>query len=367
MKNACIVLQKRIWTEDEGANAVLGALRRGGYSLEEVRFLLQADEKKLRATLTQLKGETENLFLLCARAALPVVRTYIADIFSEKDVVYAFENAAIFQSGACCLCLLSADETKTGADFAIKACIPYLQKKQGGRLDNLVMRTVGASDVRVLSLLAEAERYAEGKVRIERTRKYDEDVLEIIYDPSSPKMVVDEVTRRLLEGLGDTVYAMNDVSLEEQLLSLLKLRKKKLSVAESFTGGGIAKRITSVSGASEVYFEGINAYDERSKQKRLGVSELGLRTAGAVSEQTAYEMALGLLNTGDCDFAIATTGLAGPKSDRSFLPVGLCFIAAGTKEKVFVYRYKFDGNRKEIVEKAINYALFLACQQLKNL
>jgi nicotinamide-nucleotide amidase len=94
---------------------------------------------------------------------------------------------------------------------------------------------------------------------------------------------------------------------------------------------------------------------------------LGLRTVGAVSDQTAYEMALGLLNTGDCDIAIATTGLAGPKSDRSMLPVGLCFIAVGTKEKVYVYRYKFDGTRRDITEKAINYALFTAFKQLKNM
>ena len=64
---------------------------------------------------------------------------------------------------------------------------------------------------------------------------------------------------------------------------------------------------------------------------------------------------------------IATTGLAGPKSDRSLLPVGLCFIAVGTKEKVYVYRYKFDGDRRAVTEKAINYALFMAFRQLKNM
>ena len=88
---------------------------------------------------------------------------------------------------------------------------------------------------------------------------------------------------------------------------------------------------------------------------------------GAVSEQTAYEMALGLLNTGDCDLAIATTGLAGPKSDRSELPVGLCCLAIGTKEKICVYQYRFDGTREEITEKAINYALFLAYKRLKDM
>ena len=129
----------------------------------------------------------------------------------------------------------------------------------------------------------------------------------------------------------------------------------------------MARRITSVPGASAVYFEGINAYDENAKVKRLGVSEYTLRTVGAVSDQIAYEMALGLLNTGDCDVAIATTGLAGPQSDRSLLPVGLCYIAIGTREKICVYRYKFDGSRKEITEKGINYALHMAYKLLKDI
>ena len=78
-------------------------------------------------------------------------------------------------------------------------------------------------------------------------------------------------------------------------------------------------------------------------------------------------MAAGLIASGDCDISVATTGLAGPKSDRTELPVGLAYIAIGLKEKVYVYRYRFEGTREEITETAINYALFLAYRQLKNL
>ena len=116
-----------------------------------------------------------------------------------------------------------------------------------------------------------------------------------------------------------------------------------------------------------MYFEGLNTYNEHSKIKRLGVFEYTLRSQGAVSEQTAYEMVRGLLNTQDCDIAVATTGLAGPKSDRSLLPVGLCYVAVGTKERIRVYRYVFEGDRKTVTEKAINYALFYVYKQLKDL
>ena len=198
-------------------------------------------------------------------------------------------------------------------------------------------------------------------------RRYAEDVIEIVYDSSVPRMLTDDVLRLLAEGLGDSVYALDDTPIEKRLVQLLKLRDKKISVAESFTGGGVARRIVSVPGASEVYFEGLNTYDERAKIKRLGVSEYTLGTMGAVSDETAYEMASGLIATGDCDIAVATTGLAGPRSDRTELPVGLCYLAVGLKEKVYVYRHRFSGSREDITETAINYALFLAYRQLKNL
>ena len=367
MKNVCIVLKKNVTARDGGECAVLDAFNLCGYPFEEIRFLSQVNEKRIKEDLTSLKGSCDNILLLADRTALPIVRGYLSGIFADGTQVISFANAGVFEDNKCSLFLLSCDDGETGAGFVKNACEQYLQRRYGVRFEETVIRTVGASEEKMRMLLYEAERISTGKIRITRYRKYDEDVIVIVYDNTTPKMLIDDVVRVFADGLGDTVYALNNLSLEEQLVSLLKLRKKKISVAESFTGGGIARRITSVSGASAVYFEGLNTYDERSKMKRLGVSEVGLRTVGAVSDQTAYEMALGLLNTGDCDIAIATTGLAGPKSDRSMLPVGLCFIAVGTKEKVYVYRYKFDGNRTDITEKAINYALHAAFKQLKNI
>ncbi len=367
MKNVCIVVKKKISLENGGEIAVLNAFSLCGYAFDEVRILPQGDGAKLRVALTALKGEYENILLLCDRGALPVVRDVAVTVFPENTQISDFGNAGIFTDKSVSLFLLSADKSETGTGFAENACKPYLMKKYGLQFDSLVVRAVGASEARTQALVAQIRQECKDKLRVSYTRKYDEDRIELVYDSKTPKMTADAATRLLADGLGDTVYALSDISLEEQLVQLLKLRGKRLSVAESFTGGGVARRITAVSGASEVYFEGLNTYAEESKIKRLGVSEYGLRMAGAVSDQTAYEMALGLLNTGDCDISIATTGLAGPKSDRSMLPVGLCFIAVGTREKVFVYRYKFDGNREEITEKGINYALFHAYKQLKNM
>ena len=75
-------------------------------------------------------------------------------------------------------------------------------------------------------------------------------------------------------------------------------------------------------------------------------------------------MAAGLLRGGNCELAIATTGLAGPRADGTNKPVGLCFLAAGTNERVRVFRFQLTGDRETITRTAINYALFLAYKQI---
>lgn len=367
MKNACIILRKKVTASDVGASQVLDAFFLAGYAFEEARIILQDDAKRVQESVIELKKCAENILLLADKTALPIAKRYISDAFPENTIQNSFGSAGIYFDKNCSLMLLSADETETGVGFVQNVCAAYLQKKSGYRSEAITLRCVGVHEGRMEALLSQARNLCADKIDFFRTRKYDEEILQIVYDDRVSKMLSDNVLRIFMEGLADTVYAVNDLSLEEQLVNALKVRRKKISVAESFTGGGIAKRITSVPGASEVYFEGLNTYDEKSKMQRLGVSEYTLKTQGAVSDQTAYEMACGLLSTGNCDVAVATTGLAGPKSDRSMLPVGLCYIAVGTKERIRVYRYIFDGDRKEITEKAINYALFFAYKQLKDL
>ncbi len=366
MKNVCVVVKNSVTATTEGDYAPIKVFSRCGYPVEEIRILPIENVDGLRKSVAALSKEYDVLLLVAEKGGLPALRILLQST-ENTSLLAEYGGAGIYKIENATLFLLSADETATGTGFVESACIPHLQQTQGRVYERTVLRTVGANEGRVGALVAEGERRGGGKIRFSRERSYDEEIISIFYDDTAPKMIVDSVVRLFADELTESLYAMEDGSLEERLVKLLKLRGKKLSVAESFTGGGIARRITSVSGASEVYFEGLNTYAEESKTKRLGVSQYGLRTTGAVSDQTAYEMALGLLNTGDCDIAIATTGLAGPKSDRSMLPVGLSYIAVGTKEKIFVYRYKFEDGRREITEKAINYALFLAYKVLKNL
>ncbi len=208
-----------------------------------------------------------------------------------------------------------------------------------------------------------------GKICSEADVFFDADgndaLMSVIYPKAASDKMKSELSLAILENLNDYVYAMDDVSLAGRLVELLKLRHMKISVAESFTGGGVGRKIVQIPGASNVFFESINTYDNTSKMMRLGVSEITLRRHGAVSQETAYEMALGLLKNGVCDLAVSTTGIAGPKSDDTNKPVGLCYIGVGTADFVDVFQLNLEGDRRDITEAGINLALFYALKAIK--
>lgn len=367
-KNVCIVLRNiKNSLSSLDYLSVTDAFLSGGYCFQEIRLLSYEEKTVFTDAVASLKKTADNLAVVADRTILFQVREWLSELFDGEFVQGTLSGAGAFREDGFSLFLLAAESGESGTEYVRNFCIPFLTRKYGTRFDRMTLRAVGAGETTVKRLLGEAARMSGDKLAYNYIRKYDEDVVEIVYDSSVPKMLTDDVLRLLTEGLGDAIYALDDTPLEKRLVQLLKLRGRKICVAESFTGGGVSRRIVSVPGASEVYFEGLNTYDERSKIKRLGVSEYTLKTVGAVSDETAYEMAAGLIAAGDCDISVATTGLAGPKSDRTELPVGLCYIAVGLKEKVYVYRYRFEGTREEITETAINYALFLAYRQLKNI
>ena len=172
--------------------------------------------------------------------------------------------------------------------------------------------------------------------------------------------------RKLQELLIQQLNEQNqDQFLKEQLVKILAVRGAKISVAESFTGGGVASQITSVSGASKVFYEGIVAYSPDAKHERLGVSYEILDNFHPVSSQVASAMVQGLINS-RADFGVSTTGIAGPNSDDSGYPVGLCYIGIGSASKTTVYKHKFLGSREEITRLGVETALFHAVMALRS-
>lgn len=150
---------------------------------------------------------------------------------------------------------------------------------------------------------------------------------------------------------------MND---NEKLANLIESTDMKLSVAESFTGGAISASITAIPGASNYFKEGIVCYSAEAKIKRLGVSPETIKTFGAVSENTAYEMLKGLTT----ELGIATTGNAGPTAEKSG-ETGKCFIGIKVKDKLSVKEYHFSGSRHCVIEQGKTEAVRLLINALE--
>lgn len=126
------------------------------------------------------------------------------------------------------------------------------------------------------------------------------------------------------------------IGLAEAVVNKFKKQNKTLGLAESCTGGWLSKIITDVSGASAVYNGGICSYSNSVKMKLLGVSEETLRLYGAVSEQTAREMALGARKALGTDVGVGITGIAGPLSDNTNKSVGLIYVAVAFDDTVII-------------------------------
>lgn len=146
------------------------------------------------------------------------------------------------------------------------------------------------------------------------------------------KPVINEIKNRL-DGF---VYGVDYTCIEEAVIEMLKEKHMKVATAESCTGGLIAKRITDVPGASEVFDCGIISYANEIKHRVLGVSEDDLNKYGAVSEPVARQMAQGALKVSGADIAVSVTGIAGPNSDSTNKPVGLVYIGLADRDNVWV-------------------------------
>lgn len=146
-----------------------------------------------------------------------------------------------------------------------------------------------------------------------------------------------------------------DISL--LLLDMLKEKKLTISFAESITGGSISSEFVKNPGASEVLLGGIVAYSDDVKINLLGASKETLNKYGAVSEETAKEMVLGLKKEFNSDISVSITGIAGPTGSSEKKPIGLVYFGFIIKDKVFVKKEIFFGKRLRIIKKSINYAL----------
>lgn len=355
MKKSCLlVFKNKKINRFEDYDALIAKFASGNVYFDRILYCAYDDSQEIAKSIRESGQNYGNVVIFCPDEMTATLKNFAEKVFDNRfdnfGVMYA-ENSTVF--------VLSCGGKLTAEDI-----IEIISKSGGISFGKAYIKTVGAEageiDGAVNAAIAVCPDCAFNVFD-----DFSDCTIEIVYPTDISKPVFDQTFRALVSRLNEHIYAIEDISLAERLYQLLKLRRLKIAVAESFTGGGIAKKLVGVSGISEVYFEGLNVYSNEAKMLRLGVSEDTLRQDGAVSEQTAFEMAKGLLATGGCDIAVATTGIAGPKSDYTQKPVGLCYISVGTADGISVKKYELKGSREKITETAINLALFSVYKTIK--
>jgi len=186
------------------------------------------------------------------------------------------------------------------------------------------------------------------------------DVRLILVDDGAGERSLGQAVEAVAAELGDACYSIDGSSLAEELVSAAGTRSLTVATAESCTGGMVAAAITDVPGASAVFLGGVVSYADDVKRSALRVSNRTLGEYGAVSAEVAAEMAEGARSALGADFAVATTGIAGPDGGSADKPVGLVWFAvAGPSGTVTTARRFFGGSRESVRARATATALDL--------
>lgn len=240
--------------------------------------------------------------------------------------------------------------------------MPYLTKLEPGLICSQTVKVCGIGESKVETLLKDLidgqdnptlATYAKtGEVHIRVTAKAGSE--------KEARRLIKPVVKEIKSRMGSNIYTTEeDVTLERAVVELLVANKLTVTCAESCTGGLLSARLINVPGVSEVYKSGYVTYSNKAKRKLLGVKKSTLNKYGAVSAQTAEEMARGLTFVSKSDVAVSITGVAGPDGGTEEKPVGLVYIACSVKGNVTVKEYHFSGNRQTIREAAVSAALTL--------
>lgn len=171
------------------------------------------------------------------------------------------------------------------------------------------------------------------------------------------KNQVEKEIEALKKIIPENIFGFDNETLAEVVSNKLKTSGKTLAVAESCTGGYLAHLITSIPGSSACFKGSVTAYSNEAKEKVLGVNRESLLKYGAVSEVVAKEMAFGIKNVINADYAMATTGIAGPDGGTEEKPVGTIWIAVAGQNEAIAEKFVFGDNRERNIIRSSQTAL----------
>ncbi|HIU43156.1 MAG TPA: competence/damage-inducible protein A [Candidatus Ventrousia excrementavium] len=266
-----------------------------------------------------------------------------------------------FEADGCRVIMLPGPPRECAPMFRERV-LPYLESLHEGVIRSRYIKIFGMGESEMESRLSylmdrlqnpTAAPYAkEGECLVRVTAKAPTE--------AEAYAMCEPVVREVCEVLGDVVYGVDVQSLEQVVVEGLRKRGMTAALAESCTGGLIARRITSVPGASEVFGCGLVTYSNEMKMQLLGVSPETLAAHGAVSPETAIEMARGARKVGRADVGVGVTGIAGPGGGTAQKPVGLFYAAISTPQgEQVIERQRRNSTRERVQLYASSCALDL--------
>ena len=174
------------------------------------------------------------------------------------------------------------------------------------------------------------------------------------------------IVAHLYQLIGEAIFAEGEKSIAEVVGDLLNVRKKTIATAESCTGGFLAHQITLVPGSSNYFVGSILSYANQIKINEIGVAETTINENGAVSEACVIEMASKIRTKFKTDYALATSGIAGPGGGTKLKPVGTVWISLATPTQVIAKCFQFGDNRERTIQRSALAALEMLRQELLN-
>ncbi|MEA1888094.1 MAG: competence/damage-inducible protein A [Bacteroidota bacterium] len=185
-------------------------------------------------------------------------------------------------------------------------------------------------------------------------------------DPDEIDRVLSEQIDKLYDIIPEYIYGLDGISLEEAIGNTLLDKGLTLSTAESCTGGHLSDMITSVPGCSDYFIGSVIAYNNMIKIKQVGVNSVTIEKHGAVSKETALEMARGIRKLFDTDYGISTTGIAGPGGGTEEKPVGLVWVAVSSENGDYAEKHNFAFSRTNNIRRTSLAAMNLLRKRIEN-
>lgn len=246
-------------------------------------------------------------------------------------------------------------------DMFEKQLFPYLEKRSGQTLVSRYLHIFGVGESMIETKLKDLFHLGTPTLALYcSTCETTARLSVMVNNEKDADEILDPVEADIRARMGNALYAEGiSETMPTTVLKMLKERKKRVSFAESCTGGMLASSLVDISGASDVFDMSFVTYSNEAKSKILGVDPGILASFGAVSPECARAMAIGAREKSGADYALSITGIAGPDGGTKEKPVGLVYIGISDKEGGYAHKFIFRGSREQVRISSVKHALNL--------